>query len=98
MNLPSYTSRSNLDLIDSLYQQWKESPESVDASWRAFFEGFELAQGRNGAAAPVARAAAGAGGVDHLRQSKVSSLIYAYRSIGHTQAHLDPLSPAPAPG
>ena len=49
MNLPSYTSRSNLDLIDSLYQQWKESPESIDVSWRAFFEGFELAQGRNGA-------------------------------------------------
>ena len=104
MNLPSYTSRSNLDLIDSFYQQWKESPESVDATWRAFFEGFELAHGRNGSAtAPGARAAsaagsaAGPGGGDHLRQSKVSSLIYAYRSIGHTQAHLDPLSPAPAP-
>ena len=101
MNLPSYTSRSNLDLIDSYYQQWKESPESVDASWRAFFEGFELAQGRLGAAAPGARAAAGSApaiaGGDHLRQSKVSSLIYAYRSIGHTQAHLDPLSPPPAP-
>ena len=93
MNLPSYTSRSNLDLIDSYYQQWKESPESVDASWRSFFEGFDLAHTRNGATPSVAAPA----GVDHLRQSKVSSIIYAYRSIGHIQAHLDPLSPPPAP-
>ncbi len=96
MNLPSYTSRSNLDLIDSYYQQWKESPESIDASWRSFFEGFELAEGRNGGSAPAPRTGAAPAG-DHLRQSKVSSLIYAYRSIGHIQAHLDPLSPPPAP-
>ncbi len=96
MHVSSFTTPSNHELIDEYYERWKASPESVDASWRAFFEGFELAGtrlagGGNGHAN-------GAPPTDHhLHQSKVSSVIFAYRSIGHTQAHLDPLSPPPPP-
>ncbi|MDR2675176.1 MAG: 2-oxoglutarate dehydrogenase E1 component [Opitutaceae bacterium] len=32
-----------------------------------------------------------------LKQSQVHSLIFHYRSLGHLQAHLDPLSPPPPP-
>ena len=34
--------RANLDLIDQNYTRWRKDPASVDPSWSAFFEGFEL--------------------------------------------------------
>jgi 2-oxoglutarate dehydrogenase E1 component len=87
-----YNAPANLALLDATWQQWKLAPDSVDATWRAFFEGFELAAG------PAQRpGGASASADDLLRQSKVSSLMFAYRSIGHTQAHLDPLGPPPPP-
>ena len=92
MKMPAFNTPSNLELFDTYYERWKDEPDSVDTSWRAFFEGFELA------AAGKAIGGNGVAALDHqLAQSKVSSLIFAFRSIGHTQAHLDPLSPAPAP-
>ena len=32
----------NLSLIEDYYQHWLKDPESVDSSWRNFFEGYEL--------------------------------------------------------
>jgi 2-oxoglutarate dehydrogenase E1 component len=48
----SIATRANLELIDQNYQRWQEDPASVDPSWSAFFEGFELGNlpQRNGAA------------------------------------------------
>ncbi len=92
MKLPPYNTPSNLELIDAYFAQWKASPDSVDATWRAFFEGFALAA-RHDAPRPGGTVALG----HHLAQSKVSSLIFAFRSVGHTEAHLDPLSPPPPP-
>src|SRR5262245_55301818 len=75
---------ANLEAIDAAYQRWRHDPESVDPSWRYFFEGFEL-----GAARPAAPATAPADGAS---QTGVVRLIYAYRALGHFIAHLDPLS------
>ncbi|RME66721.1 MAG: 2-oxoglutarate dehydrogenase E1 component, partial [Verrucomicrobia bacterium] len=94
MKLHPLTLPANLELVDAYYEKWKQDPQSVDESWRVFFQGFDLAAGT----ATTARNGNGATRIDHhLAQSKVSSLIYAYRSIGHAQAHLDPLSPPPPP-
>lgn len=72
---------ANSPLIDGLYQQWKDDPSSVARDWQLFFEGFDMATcPRSCAAADQAR-----------DQSKVASLIYAYRSRGHILAQLDPL-------
>ena len=38
----SVSPRLNADLLDEKYAQWKQDPESVEATWSAFFEGFEL--------------------------------------------------------
>ena len=85
--MSTYANRSNLDLIDSYYENWKQDPASVDSSWRSFFEGFEFAakgtQPELTAVEPMP---------DTLKQSQVDSLIYAYRTIGHTVADIDPLS------
>ncbi|HZZ78126.1 MAG TPA: 2-oxoglutarate dehydrogenase E1 component [Gemmataceae bacterium] len=80
------SSRFNLDLIDSQYQRWRENPNSVDESWRIFFEGFEL--GRDGVAAKG----------ESRQQIGIVRLINTYRRSGHMFAHLDPLSDPPGDG
>ena len=38
----SYLNDWNADLLDEYHQRWKKDPASVDSTWSAFFEGFEL--------------------------------------------------------
>src|SRR4051794_25332090 len=81
---PSFATRANLDLLEQNYQRWQENPESLDPTWLAFFEGFELGdlQLRNGAAAAVAVPATEVG--DRPLQTRVDGLVYGYRTLGHT--------------
>ncbi len=91
MMRPSIANRTNLDLIEQNYRIWEKNPEALDSGWRAFFEGFELGNTpqRNGAAvAPEAPAAT----EESSFQTRVESLIYAYRTIGHTIARVNPLA------
>jgi 2-oxoglutarate dehydrogenase E1 component len=87
----SIATRANLDLIEENYRRWQENPESVDSGWSAFFEGFELGNlpQRNGAVtgAPP-RAEPGEGSL----QTRVDGLVYAYRTLGHTIALVNPLA------
>src|SRR4051812_34794111 len=85
MSQATVASRANLEVIDAAYQSWRRDPDSVDPSWRFFFEGFELGLARP--AAPPAEAQAGT-----PIHTAVVRLIYAYRNLGHFLAHLDPLS------
>jgi 2-oxoglutarate dehydrogenase E1 component len=97
MHSLEFPSQANADLIEATYRAWLDNPDSVDPTWRAFFQGFAL--GSNGASLQSANGTAEAAAImaDSLKQSQVHSLIYHYRSIGHIQAHLDPLSDPPAP-
>ena len=87
----SIAARANLELIDENYRRWQENPASVDPSWAAFFEGFELGNlpQRNGAtvAAPPR-----AGVRENPLQTRVDGLVYAYRTLGHTIARVNPLA------
>src|SRR5213082_1222807 len=82
----SISARANLELIEENYRRWQRNPQSVDSGWSAFFEGFELGNlpQRDGATAAAAREAA--------LQTRVDGLIYAYCSLGHTIARVDPLA------
>lgn len=98
----SVSARLNADLLEEQYAKWTEDPRSVEPTWSAFFEGFELgsAQLRQaGAAAAPAQAAvsapAAAPASDFALYGKVVSLIYNYRTLGHTQARINPLEDAP---
>ncbi len=73
---------TNAGLLDENYARWRSDPASVDATWSAFFEGFELGAVQAGSAPESA---------DHF-QSEVDAIVYAYRKLGHTVAHLDPLA------
>src|SRR5213076_3631438 len=87
----SIAARANLELIDQNYQRWQEDPASVDSSWAAFFEGFELGNlpQRNGAAATTAQRP---GLRESPLQTRIDGLVYAYRTLGHTIARVNPLA------
>ncbi|MES2696569.1 MAG: thiamine pyrophosphate-dependent enzyme, partial [Verrucomicrobiota bacterium] len=104
MNSSSLPTHANAAVIEATYEAWQNDPNSVDPTWRAFFQGFAL--GSNGTPPSAAlssatdleaRAAVATPIIDSLKQSRVHHLINTYRAIGHFEAHLDPLSDAPAP-
>ena len=73
----------NLEYLESLYNQFKTSPESVGTEWKRFFEGVEFAKD-------------GAFGLSE-KELDVYNLITAYRNYGHFEADLDPLANSVAP-
>ena len=92
------SARLNFNLLEENYQHWLRDASSVDGTWSAFFEGFEL-----GTAQPKkqsATVAENAGGPARSGMSQqemafrasVTRMIETYRAIGHIGAHLDPLS------
>ena len=104
----SISARFNAELLDQKYDQWCEDPQSVEADWCAFFEGFELGNAQlkqrqdsaTPAAAKPAETVAQPSGNMEVQSSdehylnfrgRVVSLLYNYRTLGHTQAHLNPL-------
>jgi 2-oxoglutarate dehydrogenase E1 component len=91
----SYLNDWNADLLDEYYQRWKQDPASVDSSWSAFFEGFELGSdgGRNGESAVAPDRQGELAKVDRL-QDRVDGMVHNYRILGHTQAQIDPLGQA----
>ena len=105
----SYLSHSNAGYIEELFERYNADPDTVDPSWRYFFDGLELgaevsqpAEGPNQAPAPAGTAPTPSTGpsrqslaVDFDAEAKVAELILAYRGLGRLLAHIDPLSPAP---
>jgi 2-oxoglutarate dehydrogenase E1 component len=91
----SYLNDWNADLLDEYYQRWKQDPASVDSSWSAFFEGFELGSSgsRNGQPSAVRVREGGTADFDRL-QDRVDDMVHNYRILGHTQAKMDPLAQA----
>src|SRR3989440_9119412 len=87
----SIDARANLHVLEENYRRWQEKPESVDSGWSAFFEGFELGNlpQRNGAAVS---APARAGARESPLQTRIDGLVYAYRTLGHTVARVNPLA------
>ena len=93
------SARLNVDLLEEKYQLWLKDPQSVDGTWSAFFEGFELgtAQPKSPAAAVSSSAEPARSGMSQQEmafRASVTRMIETYRSIGHIGAHLDPLSPS----
>jgi len=93
----SVANRWNLDLVEENYAAWLEEPDALDSMWRAFFEGFELASSNGHGSATASAEAAPTSDEDPIIQGKVIGAIYAFRSIGHTQGHYNPLAPEPMP-
>lgn len=74
------------EYLEEEYRRWQADPDSVAADRQLFFSGFDLALETK---APLAAEPA-------LKESAVQSLLYRYRDLGHLQATINPLDPAPA--
>ncbi len=77
---------SNAAYIESLYQDYKADPSSLDQSWQQFFAGYELA---------LQTSPEGSGSSEEAR---VEAFVNAYRRLGHLHANLNPLTGKPAIG
>ena len=96
--MDNYTYLSNADpkAIESLYEQYKNDPSSVDEGWRKFFEGFQFAQEDypllpNGKSTATASAPSKSGGNLSEKEVEVQKLIHAYRSRAHLRSHTNPV-------
>jgi 2-oxoglutarate dehydrogenase E1 component len=91
---------ANAELIDSLYAQYQQNPDSVDPQWANFFAGFDIA-GATSAPTQIARPATqpvhlneaeeGALPPEERQDLQINDLIHNYRELGHLIANLDPL-------
>lgn len=97
MSTPDFVSRANAAFIDQLYEQFRQDPESVDPTWRAFFQGLEL--GRSEGAASSAGPAVAEGpepvATGTTPRPRTFGLVHGYRDLGHLLADVDPLTAPP---
>jgi 2-oxoglutarate dehydrogenase E1 component len=95
----SVSARQNADVLEAQYARWCEDPRSVGETWSAFFEGFELGSAqlkkREEQAAAGVQVAAQCSDSDLVFFGRVVALIYNYRTLGHTQACINPLDGCP---
>lgn len=80
----SYVGTSDVNAIESLFLQYSQDPNSVDASWRDFFKGFEFARTSyesDGGVIPE----------NVTKEFKVISLIQGYRQRGHLFTKTNPV-------
>ncbi|MEM6911595.1 MAG: 2-oxoglutarate dehydrogenase E1 component [Verrucomicrobiota bacterium] len=88
----SISPRANAALLDAKYEEWRIDPQNMEPTWSAFFEGFEL-----GVDQSSSEDGESLDGVTQLSEeqialrAKIVSLVYSYRSLGHTVADIDPL-------
>ncbi|MCX6274194.1 MAG: 2-oxoglutarate dehydrogenase E1 component [Bacteroidetes bacterium] len=84
MNKFSFLGGVDAGEIENLYQQFMSDPESIESSWRDFFEGFEFARtsfGETKGAIP-----------EQLRKEfRVLNLVNGYRSRGHLFTDTNPV-------
>jgi 2-oxoglutarate dehydrogenase E1 component len=95
MNALPLSTRANSEVIEAAYNAWLANPDSVDTTWRAFFQGFAL--GSSGDSFPAAVASGNVKVIDSYKQAQIIRYINAHRSHGHLESHLDPLGEKPAP-
>lgn len=77
---------NNVSYIENLYRKWEKNPSSVGATWDAYFRDTTSPGGLS--TQPVTQA--GANDMAY-RQSRVDSLLWAYRDIGYLYSRLNPL-------
>jgi len=83
----------NLSYIEQLYREWERAPSAVGPGWDAYFRRVEKPDGE------PARAKPDTGKRDMAyRQSRVDSMLWAYRDIGYLYARLNPLGDDGRPG
>ncbi|MDG4946303.1 2-oxoglutarate dehydrogenase E1 component [Weeksellaceae bacterium KMM 9713] len=91
----SFLNAVHAEYIDSLYEKYKQFPDSVDASWRTFFQGYDFgSQSYNGfSVQELVDNQSGVTGVPEeiQKEFKVIDLINGYRKRGHLFTKTNPV-------
>ena len=98
----SFLNAVHAQLIDDMYEQYLKYPDSLEPSWKAFFQGFDFAREYYGddedvqGASPVVQYAAqsvtnGETSESITKEFKVLNLIEAYRTRGHLFTKTNPV-------
>ena len=88
----SFANGANASYVEELYQRFSKDPNSVEASWRSFFEGFEFAL----TSSKLPAGSVSSGDDRHsVLEAHVESYINLYRRLGHLNAYLNPLDKKP---
>ena len=101
----SFLNAAHSQLIEDLYQQYLKFPDSLEPSWKAFFQGFDFAlenysdEASQNTASPTQNAvnfanqamAKGEVPEDIKKEFKVLNLIEAYRQRGHLFTNTNPV-------
>ncbi len=87
MDKYSYISNAEVGYVDQMYQSYKTDPNTVDATWQKFFEGYDFSSQRYGTNGNTGV------GEDSLsiKETQVRNLIFAYRSFGHLKSDTNPV-------
>ncbi|NOX37039.1 MAG: 2-oxoglutarate dehydrogenase E1 component [Calditrichaeota bacterium] len=78
-----YLFQAHPQFIESLYQDFQRDPESIDPSWRKFFEGYDFARQHLKAAPEIPE--------DVEKEFRVLNLIHGYRTRGHFFTKTNPV-------
>jgi len=86
MDKVTYVGNADVTAIDHLYKSYQNDPQSVDAGWQKFFEGFDFArvnfdEDASGAAIPE----------NFQKEFKIINLINGYRTRGHLFTKTNPV-------
>ncbi|MBT0561551.1 2-oxoglutarate dehydrogenase E1 component [Riemerella anatipestifer] len=94
----SFLNATHADFIDSMYQQYLKYPDSLEPSWKAFFQGFDFALENFGEDDSFTEKVGASSlsqqvGVpdDIIKEFKVLNLIEAYRTRGHLFTRTNPV-------
>lgn len=85
MDKHSYIGNQDLATIEALYHDYLNNPESVETSWRHFFQGFELARANYNCSTKQVV------GENINKEFAVINLINAYRQRGHLFTKTNPV-------
>ncbi len=94
MDRYSFLGAAHTQFIDQLYEQYLNSPDSVEPGWRAFFQGYDFAQeSYNGSAGEFAtgQVASGVATRQLKKEFSVLKLIEGYRTRGHLFTRTNPV-------
>jgi len=93
MDRYTYISNAHGAYIEELYKTFLEAPESIDPSWKRFFEGFEFSLDYKDDATKT-------NGDDQydqivtedaVKETRVRELIHGYRTRGHLKSDTNPI-------
>jgi 2-oxoglutarate dehydrogenase E1 component len=90
-------SPENTSFIEELYAEWKRDSGSVPKEWADYFRNLDAGNaapagtGSAGNAAPGSASSAAGHRPSSFKQSRVDSLVWAYRDVGYLYSKINPL-------